>query len=155
MVDASSVYVKTDIDDSDKVVAAALASINQRVYTLESSSGGTGGGIDLQTLDASLRGYTYDKARIDASYAALDASMGYIYDYAADVSVRVGSGGGSSPDLTNYYTKTQSDTSIINYTYSKSHIDASISAATQSFVVMSESDYELITPNPSTLYFLT
>lgn len=37
--DSSVVYTKTEIDKSDKVVAAALASLNDRVSTLESSSG--------------------------------------------------------------------------------------------------------------------
>ena len=36
--DVSVVYTKTDIDKSDKVVAAALASLNERVTTLETSS---------------------------------------------------------------------------------------------------------------------
>lgn len=45
--DVSVVYTKTDIDKSDKVVAAALASLNERVSTLETSSGGGGGSTDL------------------------------------------------------------------------------------------------------------
>ena len=44
--DSSVVYTKKDIDKADKVTAAALASLDDRVSTLESSSGsgGSGGG---------------------------------------------------------------------------------------------------------------
>lgn len=75
-------------------------------------------------IDTSLKAYTYGKTSIDASYGVLDASV-----IALDASVRAlaASGGGSAPDMTNYYTKTQSDSSLTNYAYSKSYIDSSYS----------------------------
>lgn len=45
--DTSVVYTKKDIDKADKVTAAALAELNDRVSTLESSSGGGGSTPDL------------------------------------------------------------------------------------------------------------
>jgi len=48
--DASVVYTKTDVDKADKVTAAALASLDSRVATLESSSGSGGSG---ETFDPS------------------------------------------------------------------------------------------------------
>lgn len=106
--DASNYYTKKQIDDDGKVVAAALASIDQRVSSIESSVGdgsGSGGGeVDLSSLNSSVNliendyvksddistfitsSYTYDKAHIDASISALSNS----------------SGGGSSVNLTNY-----------------------------------------------------
>jgi hypothetical protein len=82
--------------------------MGKKIYIGSDQIGSSGGsGIDIQTLDASLKAYTYNKLQIDASFVGLDSSMNYIYDYAADVSARVGSGdgGGSAPDLTNYATK--------------------------------------------------
>ena len=62
--DASVVYTKTEIDKSDKVVAAALAELNDRVSTLESSSGGGSG----ETFDPSYleTGLLDVSTRVDA-----------------------------------------------------------------------------------------
>lgn len=79
--DASVVYTKSDIDKSDKVAAAALASLDSRVSVLENSGSGSGSGsagVSLEVLDASLREYTYDKAHIDASISAVSQSGGSV-----------------------------------------------------------------------------
>ena len=84
--DVSVVYTKSDIDKSDKVAAAAIASLDSRVSVLENSGSGSGSGsagVSLEVLDASLKAYTYDKAHIDASISAV-------------------SQGGGSVDLTDY-----------------------------------------------------
>lgn len=94
--DVSAVYLKEDIDDADKVAAAALASLDDRVSTLE--SGGGGGGITPAQLDASLREYTYDKAFIDASINALDASALY-FDASIKELAQGGGGGLSDTDV--------------------------------------------------------
>jgi len=94
--DVSTVYTKSEIDMADKVAAAAIASLDGRVSELEQESGG----ITPQQLDASLKEYTYDKAHIDASALAFDASI-IALDASAlafDASIRElsqGGGGGS------------------------------------------------------------
>ena len=100
--DASTVYVKEDIDKSDKVVAAALASQDSRIIRLDASvnaleQGGGGGGITPAQLDASLKAYTYDKAHIDASISAIEPVVSFA----------------------------ELDASLKAYTYDKAHIDAS------------------------------
>ncbi len=171
--DSSFVDVST-FDEHEKVIATAITYIDASVKALDASINALaqGGGsfdptdINSSISDISTRVHNIEsdyvvaddlstflteddistfitQTTLDASYGVLDASV-----KALDASVR-------TLDLTNYYTKSQSDSSLINYTYSKSHIDASISSITPSFVVMSEADYELITPNSSTLYFLT
>lgn len=88
--DTSNYYTKNQIDDDGKVVAAALASLDSRVSSIESSVGdgsGSGGGeVDLSVINASVNNiendyvksedianfitadYTYDKSHIDASF---------------------------------------------------------------------------------------
>ena len=73
--DSSVVYTKKDIDNADKVSAAALASLNDRVSELEEGGGGGGGGITPAQLDASLKAYTYNKTWIDASIHQIDVSI--------------------------------------------------------------------------------
>ena len=157
--DVSVVYLKTDIDKADKVAAAALASLDDRVSELES---GGGGGITPAQLDASLKEYTYDKAWIDASidaiepgvsYAELDASLKeYTYDKAyldasfsaidinpiseilTDVSTRV-----DALEDANFIDSAQLDASLKEYAYSKSYVDASIQALDASIVALDAS----------------
>ena len=88
--DVSAIYTKTQIDNDSLVVAAALASLDSRVSSIESSVGdgsGSGGGeVDLSVINASVNNiendyvksedianfitadYTYDKSHIDASF---------------------------------------------------------------------------------------
>lgn len=106
--DSSIVYTKKDIDNADKVTAAALASLDGRVSELE--EGGGGGGITPQQLDASLKAYTYDKTFIDASIHQIDVSINALE--------QGGGGGGITPQ--------QLDASLKAYTYDKAHIDASL-----------------------------
>lgn len=121
--DSSVVYTKKDIDKADKVTAAALAKLNDRVSTLESSIGGS-----------------FDPTDINSSIGDISTRVGTIESNYLD-----------SNDISTFVSLTD----VSNFTYNKAHIDASINAITPNFVVMSEADYELITPNPSTLYFLT
>ena len=90
--DASVVYTKKEIDKSDKVVAAALASQDARILALEQGSGG-GSSFDPTAINASVNAieadyvkhddistfitadYTYSKSHIDASVDALNASV--------------------------------------------------------------------------------
>jgi len=96
--DVSAVYMKSDIDNSDKVVAAALASLDDRVSTLETSSGGGGGGsfdpTDLSTaiedLEDALLDVSTDIADIDASVA----------NHESRITTLENSGGGGSFDPT-------------------------------------------------------
>ena len=92
--DASVVYTKSDIDKSDKVAAAALASLDSRVSVLGNGSGSGSGSasVSLEVLDASLREYTYDKAHIDASISAISQGGGSV-DLRNYVFVATGTGG--------------------------------------------------------------
>lgn len=59
-------------------------------------SGGEGGGISYEELNASLNAYTYNKAHIDASFAAIPSGGGGSFDPTdinssiSDISTRVG-----------------------------------------------------------------
>ena len=158
--DASRVYDKAERDKTDKVAAAAIASLDGRVSTLE--QGGGGGGITPAQLDASLKEYTYDKAHIDASidaiepgisYDQLDASLkAYTYDKAyldasfsaiditpvvetlTDVSSRV-----DALEDANFIDIAQLDASLKEYAYSKNYIDTSIQALDASIVALDAS----------------
>ena len=77
--DSSVVYTKKDIDKADKVTAAALASLDGRVSTLESSSGsGSGGGstpdltnyIDYTTASNAGLAFGVQKNSIESITAA-------------------------------------------------------------------------------------
>ena len=65
--DVSAVYLKSDIDKSDKVVAAALASLDDRVSTLETSSGAfeVRQSGDIYISDVSASGEYYEKPMIN------------------------------------------------------------------------------------------
>ena len=117
--DASSVYDKDERDKTDKVAAAALASLDGRVTILE--QGGGGGGITPAQLDASLKAYTYDKAYLDASFSAIDINP--ISEKLTDVSTRV-----DALEDANFIDSAQLDASLKEYAYNKNYIDASVNA---------------------------
>ena len=117
--DASSVYDKDERDKTDKVAAAALASLDGRVTILE--QGGGGGGITPAQLDASLKEYTYDKAYLDSSFSAIDINP--ISEKLTDVSTRV-----DALEDANFIDSAQLDASLKEYAYSKNYIDASVNA---------------------------
>ncbi len=127
--DSSVVYTKKDIDNADKVSAAALASLNDRVSELEE---GGGGGITPAQLDASLKEYTYDKAYLDASFSAIDINP--ISEILTDVSTRV-----DALEDANFIDSAQLDVSLKEYAYSKSYVDASIQAIDASIVALDAS----------------
>jgi prefoldin subunit 5 len=109
--DASTVYDKNERDNTDKVAAAAIASLDGRVTTLEQGGGGGGGGITPAQLDASLKAYTYDKAHIDASIDAIEPGISYA----------------------------ELDASLKAYTYDKATIDASFNYLDSSIVALDAS----------------
>lgn len=76
--DVSVVYTKTDIDQSDKIVAAALASLNERVSTLETSSGGSGGSGD-----------SFDPEYLEVELADVSNRLDFLGDLTLDISSRV------------------------------------------------------------------
>lgn len=112
--DVSVVYTKTDIDKSDKVVAAALASLNERVTTLETSSGGSGGSgdsFDPEYLEVELA---------DVS-ARVDALEQVDYVVTNDISAFV-----KENDISTFVTQTALDASFIELDASIIALDASV-----------------------------
>lgn len=97
--DSSVVYTKKDIDKADKVTAAALAELNDRVSTLESSSG------------------------TDYSEDILDVSnrVDFLGNLTLDVSARV-----DALEMLDYVDTSTLDASLNEFTYSKERIDASL-----------------------------
>jgi hypothetical protein len=154
--DVSTVYTKIDIDKSDKVVAAALASINERVSSLETSID-LSGYVTYENLNTSISDFTYNKSHIDSSYGVIDASL-----KAFDASIKELAQNVFDPtDINSSISDISTRVSVIENDYvvaddistfvTRTALDASL----PSFVVMSESDYQQITPNSSTIYFLT
>ena len=146
-------------------INASINDISTRVQTLEFNSLVSD---DISTFIemGDVKKYTYNKAHIDASFAAIsgggssfdptdiNASINDISTRVDNISTRVQTLEFNSLDSDDISTFIEIG-DVQNYTYNKAHIDASINAITPNFVVMSEADYEHITPNPSTLYFLT
>ena len=110
-----------------------------RVYLGETEvantgSGGAGGGISYDELNASLNAYTYDKAHIDASFAAIPSGGGGgsfdptdINSSISDISTRVQTlefNSLVSDDISTFIEMGD----VQKYTYNKAHIDASFAA---------------------------
>ena len=104
--DASTVYTKLDIDKSDKVVAAALAELNERVSTLETSSGGGSGG--------SGSGSSFDPTDINSSISDISTRVSAIEtDYVV------------SNDISTFVTQSALDSSYVSLESSIIALDAS------------------------------
>lgn len=121
--DVSVVYTKTDIDKSDKVVAAALASLNERVTTLETSSGGSGGSgdsFDPTYLEVELADVS---ARVDAleqvDYVVTNDISAFVKEN--DISTFV-----TDNDISTFVTQTALDASFIELDASIIALDASV-----------------------------
>ena len=84
--DVSVVYLKTDIDKADKVSAAALASLNERVSTLEASSGG-GGSFDPSDINASIGDISTRVKAIEDDYVVTNDISAFVKEN--DISVFV------------------------------------------------------------------
>lgn len=122
--DVSTVYTKNDIDKSDKVVAAALASINERVSSLETPVD-LSGYVTYENLNASIGDFTYNKSHIDSSYGVIDASLKAFDASIKELAARP-SGGGGSADLSDYYNKSHIDSSYGVIDTSLKYLDASV-----------------------------
>jgi len=154
-VKSKDISTFVDIDDvsdftySKSHIDASFGAINLSDYVTNSSVSGnfpTNSSVSQNYVtNSSLTQNYYNKSHVDASFGAINLS-----DYVTNSSVSSNYPTNSSVSQ-NYVT----NSSLTQNYYNKSHIDASIAAITPVFVVMSEADYELITPNPSTLYFLT
>ena len=117
--DTSVVYTKSDINKADKVTAAALASLDGRVSTLESSggSGGSGETFDPSYLEDGLLDVSTRVDALDTSIKALDASV-------KELASSGGSGGGSTPDLTNYIDYTTASNAGLAFGAQKNFIES-------------------------------
>lgn len=117
--DSSVVYTKKDIDKVDKVTAAALASLDGRVSTLESSggSGGSGEIFDPSYLEEGLLDVSTRVDALDTSIKALDASV-------KELASSGGSDGGSTPDLTNYIDYTTASNAGLAFGAQKNFIES-------------------------------
>lgn len=106
--DVSVVYTKDEIDQSDKVVAAALASLNERVTTAEASIG-------------SMSSEQFDPTSLKTELADVSAKIEFCGDLILDVSSRV-----DVLESNDYIDSATLDASLNEFTYSKDRIDASL-----------------------------
>ena len=140
--DVSAVYMKSDIDKSDKVVAAALASLDDRVSTLEASSGGGGGGGSFDPTDLSTAIENLEDALLDVStdVADIDASVA---NHESRITTLENSGGGSfdPTDINSSISDISTRVSVIESDYVA--LDASIQALDASALTFDASIKEL------------
>lgn len=118
-----------------------------RVYLGETEvantgSGGAGGGISYDELNASLNAYTYDKAHIDASFAAIPS----------------GGGGGGSFDPTDINSSI-SDISTRVGTIESNYLDSDDISTFKPIVYTTKDEYDENvsegTIDPDTMYVIT